>query len=118
MQVDDFNQRVAAIRRRFASSLEGRIKDTYAVLPALSGEGSGVVEAVCASYGRIHEICGVGPVLGFAETGRVAREVEAVLLGAFRARRGLTAEEVEQLKPRLDALAAAAQIELQNGGGA
>ena len=117
MEADDFDQRLTAIRRRFASSLDGRIEDTFAALPAISGEGPQAIEAVSASYFRIHEISGVGPVIGFAETGRMARDVEAVLIGAFRAGRGLTAEESEHLETRLDALRAAAQIELQNGGG-
>ena len=103
MQPDPFHDRLEAVRRRFASSLECKIKDTLAELPNLSGDGEAVVDAVAASYRRIHGICGVGAAVGFAVTGRAAKDVEDVLIGAFRARRGLAADEVARLKATLDA---------------
>ncbi|WP_181522890.1 hypothetical protein, partial [Pseudomonas aeruginosa] len=59
-----------------------------------------------------HGICGIGAAVGFAVTGRAAKDVEDVLVGAYRDQRGLAADEVARLKARLDALSAAAAAEL------
>jgi hypothetical protein len=112
VQSDQFLDRLDAVRRRFAASLDGKIKDTYAELPGLTGEGADVVDAVAASYRRIHGICGVGAAVGFVGTGRAAKAVEDVLVGPYHSRRGLAADEVACLKDRLTALSAAAQAEL------
>ena len=114
MQPDAFHDRLDAVRRRFASSLEYKIKDTLAELPNLTGDGEAVVDAVAVSYRRIHGICGVGAAVGFAVTGRAAKDVEDVLIDAFRARRGLESDEVAHLKATLDALSAAAEAELRS----
>jgi hypothetical protein len=114
VQPDAFHDRLDAVRRRFASSLEYKIKDTLAELPNLTGDGEAVVDAVAVSYRRIHGICGVGAAVGFAVTGRAAKDVEDVLIDAFRARRGLEFDEVARLKATLDALSAAAEAELRS----
>ena len=114
MQPDAFHDRLDAVRRRFASSLEYKIKDTLAELPNLTGDCEAVVDAVAVSYRRIHGICGVGAAVGFAVTGRAAKDVEDVLIDAFRARRGLESDEVARLKATLDALSAAAEAELRS----
>jgi len=108
MTVDQFAARIATVRRRFLSTLEGKIADTYAALPNLSGDGSAVGE----TYRRIHGIVGVGPTVGLAATGRAAREVENVLLPAYRAERGLHAEELDTLRGALHALREAAKQDL------
>jgi hypothetical protein len=113
VQPDLFHDRLEAVRQRFASSLECKIKDTFAELPSLSGDGEDVIDAVAVSYRRIHGICGIGGAVGFAVTGRAAKDVEDVLVSAFRARRGLAAGEVARLKATLDALSAAAATELR-----
>jgi hypothetical protein len=108
-----FNERLAAVRRRFASGLPDKIAATVAAIPGLRGDQAGAPAAVEESYRRIHGICGVGRSIGFAATGEAARDVEAILVPPFRAKRGLTAEEATQLERMLATLSAAAQADLQ-----
>jgi hypothetical protein len=114
VQPDQFSERLDAIRIRFASALEDKIKDTYAELPHLSEAGVDVVNVVANAYRRIHGICGVGPMVGFGATGRAAKAVEGVLIDAYRSQRGLTAAETTRLEQTLGLLAAAAQAELRS----
>jgi hypothetical protein len=83
-------------------------------LPKLAGTAADAGDAVAESYRRIHGICGVGPVVGFVVTGRAARDVEDVLIRPFRAKRGLTQNELGHLEARLAALQAAARQELSS----
>src|ERR1700694_2696559 len=85
MPVDQFTERLAKVRHRFASTLESKIRDTYGALPNLSGDGGEVVETVEETYRRIHSTAGIGKAVGFAATGRAARNVENVLLPAHYA---------------------------------
>ncbi len=112
MAVDQFTERLAKVRHRFASTLEGKIKDTYGALPRLAGESAEVVGTLEETYRRIHSIAGIGKAVGFAATGRAARNVENVLLPAHFAGRGLKAEEVAAFKRQLQLLREAAQREL------
>jgi hypothetical protein len=112
VQPDLFHDRLEAVRQRFASSLTGKIQDTRSQLANLSGNTDGVVDAVAATYRLIHGICGIGAAVGFALTGRAAKDVEEVLVGAYREQRGLAAHEVVRLVARLDALSVAAEAEL------
>jgi hypothetical protein len=113
VQPDHFNDRLEVVRKRFASSLEGKINDTYAELPHLSDGGAQAFDALSNAYRRIHGICGVGKAVGFAQTGRAAKDVEDVLIAAYRGQRGLVAGEMTRLEQTLGALAAAAQAELR-----
>ena len=112
MPADQFTERLAKVRLRFASTLESKIKETYVALPSLSGNGDDVVDIVGETYRRIHSIAGIGNAIGFGATGRAARNVENVLLPAHAARRGLKAEEIAALRKELQALRDAAQREL------
>ena len=114
VQSDHFSERLDVVRKRFASSLEGKISDTYAELPCMSDAGANAVDAVANAYRRIHGICGVGRTVGFAATGRAAKTVEDVLIGAYRGGRGLAATEMARLEQTLGFLAAAAQTELRS----
>lgn len=114
MQPDRFNDRLEVVRKRFASSLEGKINDTYADLPQLSDGGASAFDALANAYRRIHGICGVGRAVGFAATGLAAKDVEDVLVAAYRGQRGLSAGEIARLEKTLGALAAAAQAELRS----
>jgi hypothetical protein len=114
MSADQFAERIAAIRMRFASKLATKIEETNAALPHLAGTSADVVEAVATTYRRIHDLCGVGPTVGFVETGQAARGIDAILIGPFRAARGLTADEVARLKDGLDTLRAAALVDIQS----
>jgi chemotaxis protein histidine kinase CheA len=112
MRADQFNERLAKVRHRFASTLEGKIKDTYVALPHLTGDDDKVVDALGETFRRIHSIAGIGKAVGFSSTGRAARDVENVLLPAHHAGRGLKANEVTALKRQLQLLREAAQREL------
>jgi hypothetical protein len=114
MSADKFAERIAAIRVRFASKLATKIEETDAALPHLIGAGGDVVAAVAITYRRIHDLCGVGPTVGFVETGQAARSLDAILIGPFRAGRGLTDDEAARLKEGLDALRTAALIDIQS----
>jgi hypothetical protein len=115
VQPDHFNDRLEVVRKRFASSLKGKINDTYADLPHMLDGGASAFDALADAYRRIHGICGIGRAVGFAATGLAAKDVEDVLVAAYRGQRGLSAGEVARLEKTLDALAAAAQAELHRG---
>ncbi|HTS41112.1 MAG TPA: Hpt domain-containing protein [Xanthobacteraceae bacterium] len=114
MAIVPCSERLARVRRRFASSLEDRILDTYAALPKLAGEGAAVMDIIARSYRRIHDIVGVGPTVGFSDTSRAARAVENVLLPAQSAGRGLNAEEIDRLKIALQALREVSRREMHS----
>jgi chemotaxis protein histidine kinase CheA len=114
MPADHFEERLANIRDRFASSLESRIADAREALPRLLGQETAVAEKVAETYRQLHGICGIGATVGFVATGKAARSAETLLLAPFRAKRGLTSNEGERLRKALDALAAAARLELQS----
>jgi chemotaxis protein histidine kinase CheA len=109
---DHFNDRLDVVRKRFASSLEGKISDTHAELSNFSDGGANAADAVANAYRRIHGICGVGGAVGFAATGHAAKAVEEVLIGAYRGRRGLAAAEMARLEMTLGILTETAQAEL------
>jgi chemotaxis protein histidine kinase CheA len=112
MPEDVFTERLAQVRRRFASTLERKIEDTYGALPNLTGDGPKAVDALGETYRRIHSIAGIGKAVGFAATGRAARDVENVLLQAHFAKRGLQSDEMAALEQQLHQLRDAAQREL------
>ena len=113
MDADVFAERLTKVRNRFTSTLEGKIEETDVAMAGMSGDGVAVVEAVAETYRRLHGIAGTGPTIGFPVTGQAARDAEAVLIAANRDRRGLTADEVANLKTALHALRRAAIVELQ-----
>lgn len=114
MAIDTFAERLAKVRHRFVTTLEGKIEDTYAALPHLSGKHEGVVETVAETYRRIHGLCGIGPTVGFVATGKVAREAEGFLLAAYRAQRALHAHELASFTKALHELRDTVQRELQS----
>jgi chemotaxis protein histidine kinase CheA len=107
-----FNDRLDAVRNKFASSLGNKIEGFCAELPQLSGVGSGAVDAVVSVYRGVHAICGIAGSVGFPETGREAKKVEDTLLDAYRGQRALADAELMRLNEALGALAAVAQKEL------
>jgi hypothetical protein len=109
-----FTKRTAGIRARFASQLAGKISATSAALPCLGGDGSDAIDAVALAYRRFHDVCGMGSTIGFQATGRSARSLEGILIGAFRDHRGLSTEELAGLKQGLESLRIAAQTEMQS----
>ena len=73
---------------------------------------SDAVATVDAAYRRFHDICGMASTVGFTVTGRAAKELDAILVVAFRAQRGLTEAELTNARTGLDAVKAAANIEI------
>jgi hypothetical protein len=112
--LDEFEARLAKVRHRFAGSLESKINDAIAAFADMAGEAQGAHVVVEENYRRMHDICGVAPTVGFAATGKSAREAEVVLLAPMRAERGLTTAESALFRKALDGLLKAAQMDLQS----
>jgi chemotaxis protein histidine kinase CheA len=113
MTADPFTDRLARVRDRFATTLAGRIDQTYAAIPQLLYVAPFASAAVAEAYRCVHGMVGVGPTVGFLATGQAARDVEDVLRTAQQQRRGLTADEVVLLKKTLQVLRAVAARELR-----
>jgi chemotaxis protein histidine kinase CheA len=109
---DRFANRLAKVRERFMSSVEGKVTDTYVMFPKLLG-GTAAAGALAETYRRIHGICGVAETVGFVQTGRTAQKLDTILLVAHQARRGLTADEMTLAQKALHALRDATRLELQ-----
>jgi hypothetical protein len=99
-----FATRIDTIRARVALKLVDRIQQTDAALPQMTGDGSDAVEAVATAYRWFHDISGIGPTLGFEGTGKQARACADLLVDPFRARRGLSADELISLADGLESL--------------
>jgi hypothetical protein len=113
MNLDPYTERLALVRRRFASSLEGKIENAYAAIPALTAKAPAAAPATAEAYRCMHGIVGIGPTIGFPATGRAARDAEDVLNLPYRAKRGLTDDEILTFEKCLHALREAAKCELQ-----
>jgi chemotaxis protein histidine kinase CheA len=112
MTADAFADRVAQVRVRFVSTLEGKIDGVYASIPKLA-ESEPRGAALDESYRSIHTIVGVAPTIGFPAIGAAAHDVEAVLRPAQDNHRGLTEDEIAELDKRLGALREIAKRELR-----
>lgn len=111
MERDEFAERLAVIRKRFAAKLVTRIGETEAALPTLTAGSPNVAAAVATTHRCIHEFCGIGPTVGFDATGRAARTMERILLEPSRSGRGLTAVEIDGLRAGLEELRNAARAD-------
>lgn len=114
MDESQFAERIAMIRARFAAKLADKIQETDAALPQAAGEGTDAADAVALAYRRFHDVCGIGPTIGFEATGRAARVLDAILVGPFRDHRGLSGDELAKLKEGLESLRIAARSEMQS----
>lgn len=117
MEADEFAERLAHIRRRFAAALPRKIDDSFVALIDLSKMDDSTIDTVVVTHSRLHEMCGIAPSIGFSATGKAARLAEAVLQDAAKLKRSLTAEEVTALTTELNGLRVAAQSDLQPGTG-
>ena len=119
MHADQFESRLARVRHRFATTLEGKITNAVVTADHMSCGVDGVMH-VSKSYRSLHGICGIGPTVGLTATGEAAQVAEAALIQAYRESRGLTQTEVLSLKKALERLRVAAELELrlmyQRGG--
>jgi hypothetical protein len=113
MDGDVFAERLACVRQRFCAKLAGRLGEIDAALPDLAGQGTAVAAAVYATHRKVHDLCGIGPTLGFDAIGTAARVCERILLEPSRRQRGLSEPELARLKEGLEALRAAAENDMQ-----
>ena len=110
---DPFAERLARVRGRFVSSLEGKIGETCAAMPKLSAALPEAAAAVAEAYRCMHGIVGIGRSVGYPAIGQAARAVEDVLRSPYQSRRGLTPGEADTVANALQALRDAASRELQ-----
>ncbi|CAN5387515.1 hypothetical protein BH11PSE4_BH11PSE4_02630 [soil metagenome] len=110
---DEFEVRLARVRHRFAVSLSSKIKDAVIAVADMRGDGDKAAHHVAESYRHLHEICGIGPTVGFSATGHAAQAAEAALTAARDQNRGLHASEALQLCDALEQLQGAATTELE-----
>jgi hypothetical protein len=120
MYADQFESRLAVVRHRFATTIESKITEVVVFADRMSSSKDDAISDLSESYRRLHNICAIGPTVGFATTGGAARAAEGALLQAYNERRGLTEAEVLNLKKALGRLRVAAASELrlmyQRGG--
>jgi hypothetical protein len=111
----EFAERMAKIRARFALKLAVGIQETSQSLSRMAGDSPEAVEATSTAYIRFHEMCGIGPTIGFEALGRAARVLDDVLIVAYRAKRGLMDEEITKLKDGLEHVRTAMLVETGTG---
>jgi hypothetical protein len=99
-----FTARIDKIRARVALKLADGVQQTDAALSRMTGDGSDAVNAVATAYRWFHDLSGIGPPLGFEATGKQARTCADMLVDPFRARRGLSADELTVLAAGLQSL--------------
>jgi HPt (histidine-containing phosphotransfer) domain-containing protein len=114
MATDPFLDRLTRVRDRFAAKLASKIDETHAAIPQLSDAVPAAAAAVDEAYRCVHGIVGVGPTVGFPQSGRAAHDVENVLRSPRIENRGLTAGEIQALTKALQELRQAAACELQS----
>jgi hypothetical protein len=112
MADDEFTERIASVRKRFAAKLISRIAKIDAGLPACVGENAGA--ALFTAHLELLDLCGNGPTLGFVATGQAARACEAILQQPCRDKRGLDKPELATLRKELVALRVVAQNDLRS----
>ena len=111
---DLFAERFAAVRQRFVAKLDARIDEIEATVPELGHDGS--QETLARAHRRAHDLCGVGPTMGFVATGQAARSIEQVLLAAIKTGRFLTEDEVGRVRDGIALLRSAASAETRPAG--
>ena len=109
----DFAQRMGKLRTRFASKLFIRIARATDALPRMSGDGSDAVVAVTDVYREFHDVCGIAPTIGFAATGQLARQCDAILVSPFSEQRALFENERVMLTEKIEALRLGALAEIK-----
>ena len=97
MNDSEFLESIAKSRVSFLAMLADKIRETDAALVHLGGNSKYSICAVEDAYRRFHDLCGISSTLGLDATGRVARTIDAILSVPFRARRGLSQDELRKL---------------------
>jgi len=93
----EFAARIDRIRARVALKLADKIPEIDATMSLMTGDGDAAVDAVASAYRWLHDVTGIGSIIGFEATGRQARLCTAVLVSAFRSQRGLSSDELALL---------------------
>jgi hypothetical protein len=93
----EFAARIDRIRARVVLKLADKIPEIDATMPLMAGDGGAAADAVASAYRWLHDVTGIGSVIGFAATGRQARLCAAVLVCSFHAQRGLSPDELALL---------------------
>jgi hypothetical protein len=112
MADDQFTERVASVRQRFAAKLISRIAEIDASLQTCGGQSASA--RLFTAHLELLDLGGNGPTLGFVATGQAARACEAILQLPRRDKRGLNEQELAALRKEMIALHAAAQKDLQS----
>jgi chemotaxis protein histidine kinase CheA len=111
---DLFAERFAAVRQRFAAKLDARIDEIEAAVLEFARGGS--QETLARAHRRAHDLCGVGPTMGFVATGKAARSIEQVMLAAIKSGRALTEDEIARVRDGIALLRSAATAENRPAG--
>jgi chemotaxis protein histidine kinase CheA len=111
---DVFAERLEKVRSRFGARLDARIEGIELVLPQRDRYVG--LDVLAQAHRHAHDLCGVGSTLGHAETGKVARSIEQLLLAAVQAQRALTDDEVPRVRERIVLLRSTAIAEMGQAG--
>ena len=106
---DLFAERLAGVRARFAAKLGARIDEIEATVAELDRQDA--QETLARAHRRAHDLCGVGPTIGFVETGKAARAIEQIMLAALKANRPLSGDEVARIADGVVELRSAARAD-------
>ena len=110
----EFTAHIEKIRVRFVLKHADRIEQIRAPISQMTGDGSDAANAVASSYHWFHEICGISSTIGFEATGLQAQSCASILVGAFRAQRGLSPDEAKSLASGLESFRIVAQHEMHS----
>jgi chemotaxis protein histidine kinase CheA len=109
---DLYVDRIADLRRRFATGLSARIDR---IETAIQHSGNVSPDVLEQAHRDAHNLCGVGATLGYINTGTAARPVEQILLAAIKARRTHTSDESLRLRAAIALLRSTAAAEMVAG---
>ena len=113
MNEDEFNERIARVRQRFAAALPQKIDEGFAALQRLGDDDADAIESLVVTHRSLHEMCGIAPSVGLPVTGTAAHAAETVLREPARTKRPLTPQEIAAYRTAIETLSEAAQSELE-----
>jgi hypothetical protein len=102
------------VRLRFGAKLDARINGIESSLPR-PGHVAGP-DVLAVAHRHAHDLCGVGPTLGYIGTAKVARSIEQVLFAAVKADRTLSDDDVACLREGIPLLRSTAAAEMHTAG--
>ena len=113
MYADQFEVRISKVRHRFATTLESKITNALVLADRMARGEDGSAQLVSDAYRHLHNICGIGPTVGFVATGEAARAAESALRGAMSEKRKPSNDEIMSLKTALARLQTVSASELR-----